>query len=191
MSLTAKLRKVVSGVAMMVVVGLGLSVITVLQRPPQDGIKLFSLTYVIFSNGIAVWIALSLLEKERLGQLCFTIGDVLVGNVGDVTPFNFSAKTKGTVGAMLILGGVLTVFVSGVLDSEQLAVLGSTYETATRALTFVFWLPLQTFWADLPVEMVDLLSANNQNAGSLAAAAAVMLGELIDAVGVNEPQDLV
>jgi hypothetical protein len=191
MSLGDKVRRVAAGVIMVVFVGVGLSLVTVVQRPPQSGIELFSLTYVVFANGIAVWIALSVLRKERLGLLSYVVGELILGNVADVTPLSFSGKVKGTFGAMLIVAGFLTLFVTGVFDSSVLSALGSAYDAATRGLTYVFWLPLRYLWGDLPVGVTDLFAVNNQNAGSLAAAAAVMLGELIDAVGVSDPDDLV
>lgn len=171
-------------------VGLGLAAVTAAQRPDADGIVVYCLTYIIFSNGIAIWIALSLIKKERLGQLSYTVGDVVVGPVADVAPATPSAKLKGTLGAMLLVSGFLTVFVSGILDSQVLSSLGRGYEVVTYGLTLVFWIPLESVWDGVPVTVDRLLTANYQGAGSLAAATAVLLGELIDAVGVDTPDEL-
>lgn len=185
-----KLRKIIAVVIMVTLVGLGLSAITAIQRPDRDGIVLFSVTFVVFSNGIVVWLLLSLVGKRRLGRLSYTVGDVLVGPVDDVVPLPFSTKTKGTVGAMLLVSGLLTVFASGVLDAAVLSRLGTTYERVTRLLTLVYWLPLDSLWADAPVSLEFLLEANQRGAGSLAAAAAVILAELTDAIGIGDPDEL-
>lgn len=171
-------------------VGLGLAAVTAIQRPDANGIVVYSLTYIIFSNGIAIWIALSLIKKERLGKLSYTVGDVVIGPVTDIAPATPSAKLKGTLGAMLLVSGFLTVFISGILDTQVLSSLGRGYEVVTYGLTLLFWIPLESVWDGVPVTVDRLLTANYQGAGSLAAATAVLLGELIDAVGVDSPEEL-
>ncbi|MFB6186306.1 MAG: hypothetical protein ABEI86_05495, partial [Halobacteriaceae archaeon] len=132
-----------------------------------------------------------IIKKGRLGRLAYTVGDVLLGPIDDVFPTFFTPKTTGTVGAMILVTGLLSVFVSGVLDAEVLSFLGTGYDTVTRGLTLLYWMPLQYLWKEVPVSMTRLLEANHQGAGSLAAASAVLLGELIDAVGVENPNDLI
>jgi len=190
MSILDKLRKVVASAVMILLVGVGTAVVTAIQRPDADGIVVFSLTYIIFSNGIVLWLVVGLVEKQRLGRLSYSVGDVLLGPVDDVLPTFVSPKTTGTVGAMVLVTGFLSVFVSGVLEAEVLSFLGQSYDLVTVQLTRVYWITLQSLWEGAPVSLQRLLEASYQGAGSLAAAAAVLLGELIGAVGVDDPEDL-
>lgn len=190
MTVVDKLRKVIASAVMVGLVGIGTSIVTVVQQPDPDGIVTFSLTYVIFSNGVIVWLGLGLIKKERTGRLAYTVGDVVLGPLNDVSPVAATAKVKGTLGAMVLVSGFLAVFISGVPNADILSFLGTAYDAVTRGLTLAYWLPLQYLWDGAPVSLGRLLEANHQGAGSLAAAAAVLLGELIDAVGVGDPSEL-
>lgn len=188
-----KIRKIIASALMIGLVGAGTAAATALQQPDEAGIIVFSVTYIIFSNGILLWLVLGLIQKQRLSELCVSVGDVLFGPINDLLPDIFNPETKsrlkGTVGAMILVFGFLTVFISGILNSEVLSFLGNSYNIATRFLTLFYLRSLQLFWDGAPITVDILLKANNQGAGSLAAASAVLLGELIDAVGIGDPDE--
>lgn len=190
--LVQRVQKMVAAVIEIVLVGICLSLVTIVQQPDTDTMRLYVLIYVIFSNSLLVWGAFILLGERQLSRLAAVCGKLTVGAVQELIPFRVSDTVISISGSIFLLTAAVGAFISGLLDSTILFVLSKVATQVTILVTYIYWLPIELLWGAQPASISQLYQFTSSNAVSLAAAGAITLSELIDSTtATNAPDERV